>query len=80
MAHTNRYYTIQSDDTNMNEINSVIVGRPETQRYSIDNSQIVVKLHQNDHSQYSFLSQYEEQLHPEILITMSSPEWTHEIP
>ena len=79
MAH-NRYFVINADDTNMNEINAVIVGRPETQRYSIDNSQIVVKLHENDHSEYSFLQQYTEESHDEILQSMNSPEWTPEIP
>ena len=79
MAHTNRYFIIQADDPNMDEINAVIVGRPQTQRYSIDKSQIVIKLHQNDHSDYQFLEQYTEASHDEILETMNSPEWSSEI-
>ena len=78
MAH-NRYYIVNADDTNMNEINAVIVGRPETQRYSVDDSQIVVKLHENDHSEYGFLQQYTEESHAEILQSMNSPEWIPEI-
>ena len=79
MAHTNRYFIIQADDPNMDEINAIIVGRPQTQRYSIDKSQIVIKLHQNDHSDYQFLEQYTEESHDEILETMNSPEWSSEI-
>lgn len=77
MSH-NRYYIINSDDPNINEINNVIVGSPETQRYSLDRSKIVVKLHENDHSSYIFLEQYEEMSHVEILEIMNSPEWTRE--
>mgnify|MGYP003636078357 FL=1 len=54
MAHTNRYFIVNADDPNLSEIEQVIVGEPTTQRYSIDGSQIVVKLHQNDHSDYSY--------------------------
>ncbi len=79
MAH-NRYFVINADDTNMTKINQIIVGRPETQRYSIDKSQIVIKLHENDHQQHDCLQQYAEQSHDEILQTMSSPEWSPENP
>ena len=76
MAHTNRYFIVMADDPNLSEIEQVIVGEPTTQRYSIDGSQIVVKLHQNDHSDYSFLEQYEEHDNEQILIMMATPEWT----
>ena len=76
MAHTNRYFIVNADDPNLSEIEQVIVGEPTTQRYSIDGSQIVVKLHQNDHSDYSFLEQYEEHDNEQILIMMATPEWT----
>ncbi len=79
MAH-NRYFVINADDTNMTKINQIIVGRPDTQRYSIDKSQIVIKLHENDHQQHDCLQQYAEQSHDEILQTMSSPEWSPENP
>jgi len=79
MAH-NRYYIINADDPNMNDINDIIVGRPDTQRYSIDNSQIVIKLHEEDHHQHDCLQQYTEESHDEILQSLSSPEWTPEIP
>ena len=75
MAHTNRYYIVQADDPNLSQIEDVIVGEPTTQRYSIDGSQIVVKLHQNDHSDYPFLEQYQEENHEQILISMNTPEW-----
>jgi hypothetical protein len=76
MAHTNRYFIVIADDTNLLEIEQVIVGEPTTQRYSIDGSQIVVKLHQNDHSNYSFLEQYEEYDNEQILIMMATHDWT----
>jgi hypothetical protein len=76
MAHTNRYFIVIADDPNLLEIEQVIVGEPTTQRYSIDGSQIVVKLHQNDHSDYSFLEQYEVYDNEQILISMNTPEWT----
>ena len=79
MSH-NRYFVINADDTNMTKINEIIVASPDTQRYSLDNNLIVVKLHENDHQQHDCLQQYAEQSHDEILQTMSSPEWTPEIP
>ncbi len=63
----------------MNEINAVIVGKPETQRYSIDENLIVIKLHQGDHSEYSFLSDYPEQGHSEILESLNNDQWTQPI-
>ena len=75
----NRYFVINADDTNMTKINEIIVGSPDTQRYSIDNNQIVVKLHENDHQQHDCLQQYAEQSHDEILQSLNSPEWTRPI-
>ena len=80
MAHTNRYYIIKADDPNMSEINAVIVGTPETQRYSIDGSLIVIKLHHGDHSEYPFLADYPEQGHDEILESLNNDQWTQPIP
>ena len=79
MAH-NRYYIVNADDPNLSQIEDVIVGLPSTQRYSVDGTQIVVKLHQGDHSDYSFLAQYTEESHEQILISMDTPEWTPPIP
>jgi len=75
MAH-NRYYIVNADDPNLSQIETVIVGLPDTQRYSVDGTQIVVKLHEGDHSDYSFLVDYQEQNHEQILISMNTPEWT----
>lgn len=75
MAH-NRYFIIDANDPNMSEIDAVIVGTPESQRYSIDRSQIVVKLHEGDHSEYPFLHHYEEMNHDTVLNFLNSPEWT----
>lgn len=78
MAH-NRYYIVEANDPNLSDIEQVIVGEPTTQRYSINGSQIVVKLHENDHSNYSFLEQYEEFDHEQILIEMDTSNWTSPI-
>jgi hypothetical protein len=80
MAHTNRYYTVNADDPNISEIYSVIVGEPTTQRYSADGTQIAVKLHQGDHSDYSFLANYQEYSHEQILTIMETPDWLGTIP
>ena len=77
MAH-NRYYIINSDDPNLQEINAVIVGTPDSQRYNLDKTKIVVKLHEGDYSEYEFLSDYAEHNHEEILILLNSPEWIGE--
>jgi len=78
MAH-NRYYIVNAADPNLSEIEDVIVGQPDTQRYSIDRTQIVVKLHEGDTSEYSFLAEYQEENHDQILISMDSPEWIPDI-
>jgi hypothetical protein len=79
MAHTNRYYIVASNDPNLNDIIGVSVGELATQRYSIDEQKIVVKLNRHDHNEYSFLSQYTEYNHEQILSIMNTPEWVGEI-
>lgn len=76
----NRYFIINADDPNIFQIEEVIVGNITTQRYSIDKTQIVVKLHEGDHSDYPFLSDYQEYNHEQILIQMNTPEWSPEFP
>ena len=75
----NRYFIISALDTNLTEIISVSVGSLETQRYSIDESQIVIKLHKGDTENYPFLSQYYDNTHTEILQLMNGPEWNQPI-
>ena len=75
MAH-NRYFIINADDPNMDEIAHVIVGTVESQRYSIDGTLMVVKLHQGDHSDYEFLADYTEYNHDAILEQLHSLQWT----
>ena len=75
MAH-NRYFIINADDPNMDEIAHVIVGTIDTQRYSLDGTMIVVKLHQGDHSDYEFLADYTEYNHDAILEQLHTLEWT----
>tara|TARA_R110000824_G_scaffold378760_1_gene570400 strand:+ start:297 stop:533 length:237 start_codon:yes stop_codon:yes gene_type:complete len=75
----NRYFIISASDTNLSEIISVSVGKLDTQRYSLDSSQIVIKLHKGDTENYPFLSQYYDNTHTEILELMNGPEWTQPI-
>ena len=75
MAH-NRYFIINADDPNMDEIAHVIVGTMDTQRYSLDGTMLVVKLHQGDHSDYEFLADYTEYNHDAILEQLQSLQWT----
>ncbi len=79
MSHTNRYYIVKKEDPNLQQIESVIVGLPENQRYSIDRTLIVVKLHQGDHKQYEFLQEYQEYNHTEILEALDNSEWQEPI-
>ena len=75
MAH-NRYYTINSNDPKKAEILAFSVGTPETQRYNLSGTQLVIKLFEGDHKQHEQLSQYTEQNHEKILRTLNGPEWT----
>ena len=72
----NRYYIVDANDPNMDEIINVSVGELNTQRLSLDGTLMVIKLHDGDHNDYSFLSQYNEYSHAEILPIMASSEWT----
>jgi len=80
MSHTNRYYIVKEEDPNLQQIESVIVGLPEKQRYSIDTTLIVVKLHKGDHKQYEFLQEYQEYSHEEILEALDNSEWQETLP
>ena len=75
MAH-NRYFPILASDPNISQIEEVIVGTIQQQRPSVDETQIVVKLHEGYHNDYPVLSQYTEYNNKNILIVMRSPEWT----
>lgn len=75
----NRYFIISATDINLTEIISVSVGSLNTQRYSINKSQIVIKLHKGDTENYPFLSQYYDNNHAEILQLMNGPEWNQPI-
>ena len=75
MAH-NRYYIINASDPDILQIEEVIVGVIQQQRPSLDEAQIVVKLHEGNHNDYPVLSQYTEYNHENILIVMRTPEWT----
>ena len=78
MPHTNRYYIIKSKDPNLPQIEAVIVGQPNTQRYNLDGSKLVVKLHQGDHSDYPFLDGVQEYDHEQILEALNNDQWQQE--
>ena len=75
----NRYFIISASDSNLTEIISVSVGSLDTQRYSINKSQIVIKLHKGDTENYPFLTQYYDNTHSEILQLLNSTEWIQPI-
>lgn len=75
MAH-NRYFIVDADDPNMDKIINVSVGELNTQRLSLDGSLMVIKLHDDDHNSYPFLSAYTEYSHHAILEVMATPEWS----
>jgi len=75
MAH-NRYYIINASDPDILQIEEVIVGVIQQQRPSLDETQIVVKLHEGNHNNYPVLSQYTEYNHENIVTVMRTPEWT----
>jgi len=79
MVH-NRYFIVEANNPNLPQIFEVTVGAVLNQRYSIDTTKVVVKLHQGDHSNYPFLSGIEEYTHSEILEIMHTPEWQEEMP
>lgn len=76
---TNRYFFIEASDVNLDSILNVIVGTLDEQRYSLDNTKIVVKLHDGDYSDYAFLAIYPEYNHEQVLIELQSAEWTMEL-
>ncbi len=78
MAH-NRYYIINASDPDILQIEEVIVGTIQQQRLPVDEVQMVVKLHEEDHNDYPILSQYTEYNHEDILTIMRTPEWTPDI-
>ena len=75
MAH-NRYFIVDATDPNMDEIMNVAIGELNTQRLSLDGSLMVIKLHDDDHNSYPFLSAYTEYSHHAILEVMATPEWS----
>lgn len=79
MSHTNRYYIVDANDSNLNDIIDISVGNLVTQRYSLDESEIVIKLHKHDHKDYKFLNKYKKYNHNSILEVMQTDKWTQNI-
>ena len=72
----NRYFIINNDDPNKEEIITFSVGSDNSQRYNIAGNQLVVKLCEGDHLEHPQLQQYEEYEHEQILEALNNIEWT----
>lgn len=72
MAH-NRYFIIDSNDTNLDTILSYSVeSKP---RENNDKTKLVIKLFEDDHSSHAELANYTEYNHDAILTQMQLSEW-----
>ena len=71
----NRYYIINNNDPNKDEILSMSVGEPNKQRLSLDGLQIGIKLFTPDQIKHPQLLQYTEYTHAEILQLMKGANW-----
>lgn len=83
MAHvqeiTNKYYIVNLDDSNLDELLKISVGNKEDQRVSLDGKLILLKLFIDDCNEYEILSQYICCTHSEILTILEGPNWTYTI-
>jgi hypothetical protein len=74
MAH-NRYYIVDANDVNLDEILNVSVGDIEEQRFNNDKTLLIIKLCEGDHEDYPFLAQYIEYDHDQIIEKLKESEW-----
>ena len=73
---TNKYYIINLDDSNLDEILKLVIGKKEDQRTSLDGKLILLKLFMNDCNTYKILSSYICYNHKEILSILEDSNWT----
>ena len=71
----NRYFIINLDDENLEQIINVSLGSLEEQRKNIAETKIVIKLCCGDTNNYPFLSQYEEYSKQGIIEALDNDEW-----
>lgn len=71
----NRYFIIPNEESLKSSILNIILGTYEEQRYSLDNTKLVIKLADNDLENYPILSNYTEYTHDEIIIELQKSEW-----
>ena len=71
----NRYYIINLPFENIEELYSIIVGLPESQRLNNNSTKMVIKLKTGDESIYSILEGIEEFNYSQILIELQNLEW-----
>jgi hypothetical protein len=74
MAH-NRYYIINNDDPNKDAIMQYVAQTGQPQRYNLEKTKIVIKLHEEDHEDHPELADYQEYNYKEILIALDNNEW-----
>ena len=74
------YITINTDELSLVDFNQVMETSEDTVRLSVDGLQTVLKWAGDEPSFVSTLSSYEgPYTHEEILVIMSTPEWTSPI-
>ena len=75
----NRYFIANIPNPNMSQVYDLVVGEESTQRFSLDGTQVVIKLPLGDDNNHGVLSNATEYTHAEILIEMNKPEWNEGI-
>ena len=78
MVHK-RYFAVNLDDENLNEIIQICVGTLEKQRKNILKTKIIVKLYQDDNNNYEVLEPYTELNHSQSFALMQTEEWQEQI-
>ena len=75
MPILNRYFIIDNDDPNKDDITNLYICEHQSVRYSNDWSQFVIKLKYHDNNTYPILSWYEEYDQLWILTMMEESWW-----
>tara|TARA_R110001592_G_scaffold63800_1_gene195725 strand:+ start:1969 stop:2214 length:246 start_codon:yes stop_codon:yes gene_type:complete len=74
MAH-NRFFIVNSDDTNLSSIIDLVVQTGQKQRDNFAKTKLAVKLHEGDHEDHEVLDPYQEYSYSEIIIALDNDEW-----
>lgn len=66
MAIPNKYYIVNYNDPNLQEIIGISIGLFEKKRMSLDGSLVLIKLKANDNKNHQVLSAYKKYNHVQI--------------